>query len=322
MRTVRYDDGEREDLNLSKERFKLLPDKLPAKPSRGVRASSTLAQGQPAVPQGLEDSDVEMSAGGTESAGGDESDDDFDDSVLSSDRGASSSGEESLDDEAADSEEEAADTDSGGARTKAKSSRQAAALLAKKRAAAKPLERTLEVDRLSPECGCRPGAAAAVVTPKTPACAAGTRTTLGQVPRSGQLLECLTGGSPAGGDAAFGGGATGSAANDSVGRFSQRYSSAKFSFMSADNLCDANRRRPDDPNYDCSTCFIPADWFKAHKVSDGQRQWWEFKSANWDSVLLFKMGKCGPLCVQCSLHSCRCAFCIGVGAVILCCSGV
>lgn len=29
----------------------------------------------------------------------------------------------------------------------------------------------------------------------------------------------------------------------------------------------------------------------AAQVSEGQKQWWSFKAANWNSVLLFKMGK-------------------------------
>ena len=28
-----------------------------------------------------------------------------------------------------------------------------------------------------------------------------------------------------------------------------------------------------------------------NKVSEGQQQWWQFKAQNFDSVLLFKMGK-------------------------------
>lgn len=31
--------------------------------------------------------------------------------------------------------------------------------------------------------------------------------------------------------------------------------------------------------------------FKTAKVSEGQQQWWQFKSTHFDSVLLFKMGK-------------------------------
>ncbi len=37
--------------------------------------------------------------------------------------------------------------------------------------------------------------------------------------------------------------------------------------------------------------YVPPEWLKEHKVSEGQRQWWEFKSRHWDAVLLFKMGK-------------------------------
>ncbi len=36
---------------------------------------------------------------------------------------------------------------------------------------------------------------------------------------------------------------------------------------------------------------MPPDWLKANKVSEGQKQWWEFKSRHYDAVLLFKMGK-------------------------------
>ena len=36
---------------------------------------------------------------------------------------------------------------------------------------------------------------------------------------------------------------------------------------------------------------MPPEWIRDNKVSAGQQQWWEFKSRNFDSVLLFKMGK-------------------------------
>ena len=68
MHAVVYDDGEREQLDLSKETFKLLPPK----PKRIV-ASKARAPAA-AVPEGLEDSDVDMSEGQSDA----ESDDDFD----------------------------------------------------------------------------------------------------------------------------------------------------------------------------------------------------------------------------------------------------
>ena len=51
------------------------------------------------------------------------------------------------------------------------------------------------------------------------------------------------------------------------------------------------KRRPSDPYYDPSTLHIPPTWYKEAKVSEGQAQWWSFKATNFDSVLLFKMGK-------------------------------
>jgi hypothetical protein len=37
--------------------------------------------------------------------------------------------------------------------------------------------------------------------------------------------------------------------------------------------------------------YIPPDWFKRAKVTEAQQQWWRFKAANFNSVLLFKVGK-------------------------------
>lgn len=80
------------------------------------------------------------------------------------------------------------------------------------------------------------------------------------------------------------------AAATDASRFSSREAS-RFPFLLPNKIQDANRRRPGSPGYDPTTLHIPPDWFKQNKISEGQRQWWEFKSANWGSVLLFKMGK-------------------------------
>ena len=73
-------------------------------------------------------------------------------------------------------------------------------------------------------------------------------------------------------------------------RFSQR-EAERFPFLHKEVIKDKKMRRPSDPEYDSSTLHIPPQWFKEKKISEGQRQWWEFKSQNFDSVLLFKMGK-------------------------------
>ncbi|KAG2424293.1 hypothetical protein HXX76_014671 [Chlamydomonas incerta] len=73
-------------------------------------------------------------------------------------------------------------------------------------------------------------------------------------------------------------------------RFAERMAS-RFPFLHPDRIRDADKRRPDDPEYDPRTLHIPDTWFKDAKVSEAQQQWWNLKSANFDSVLLFKVGK-------------------------------
>lgn len=73
-------------------------------------------------------------------------------------------------------------------------------------------------------------------------------------------------------------------------RFSSR-DAARFPFLHPDKIRDSQKRRPSDPGYDPTTIHIPPDWFKTNKISEGQRQWWDFKASHWGSVLLFKMGK-------------------------------
>ncbi|PNW83581.1 hypothetical protein CHLRE_05g235750v5 [Chlamydomonas reinhardtii] len=73
-------------------------------------------------------------------------------------------------------------------------------------------------------------------------------------------------------------------------RFAERMAS-RFPFLHPDRIRDAAKRRPDDPEYDPRTLHIPDTWFKDAKVSEAQQQWWNLKAANFDSVLLFKVGK-------------------------------
>ncbi|XP_062083571.1 DNA mismatch repair protein MSH6 [Humulus lupulus] len=81
------------------------------------------------------------------------------------------------------------------------------------------------------------------------------------------------------------------AVNTLSGAASERFSirEAKKLHFLGDERRDANRRRPGDPSYDPKTLFLPPIFVKS--LSDGQRQWWEFKSKHMDKVLFFKMGK-------------------------------
>ncbi|KAL5560992.1 hypothetical protein UlMin_030739 [Ulmus minor] len=74
---------------------------------------------------------------------------------------------------------------------------------------------------------------------------------------------------------------------DASERFSAR-EATKFRFLGKERR-DAKKRRPDDPNYDPRTLYLPPDFIKS--LTGGQKQWWEFKSKHMDKVLFFKMGK-------------------------------
>jgi DNA mismatch repair protein MSH6 len=60
-------------------------------------------------------------------------------------------------------------------------------------------------------------------------------------------------------------------------------------FLKPENIKDKNGNRPDSPQYDYSTLFVPPDFLK--KQTPAMRQFWEFKSQNFDKVLFFKLGK-------------------------------
>ncbi|XP_073283875.1 DNA mismatch repair protein MSH6 [Primulina huaijiensis] len=70
-------------------------------------------------------------------------------------------------------------------------------------------------------------------------------------------------------------------------RFAMR-NMEKLGFLEKDQR-DAKRRRPGDVDYDSRTLYLPPNFVKS--LTEGQRQWWEFKSKHMDKVLFFKMGK-------------------------------
>lgn len=62
-----------------------------------------------------------------------------------------------------------------------------------------------------------------------------------------------------------------------------------YPFLQPDRIKDACGRRPNHPDYDPKTLFVPEDFLR--KQSPGLRQWWTLKSQNYDTLLFFKMGK-------------------------------
>lgn len=60
-------------------------------------------------------------------------------------------------------------------------------------------------------------------------------------------------------------------------------------FLKPENIKDKNGLRPDDPNYDCNTLYVPHEYLK--EQSDAMVQFWEFKKEHFDKVIFFKVGK-------------------------------
>ena len=60
-------------------------------------------------------------------------------------------------------------------------------------------------------------------------------------------------------------------------------------FLKPENIKDKNGNRPDSPQYDSNTLYVPPDFIK--KQTPAMKQFWEFKSQNFDKVLFFKLGK-------------------------------
>ena len=85
---------------------------------------------------------------------------------------------------------------------------------------------------------------------------------------------------------------------DQISKFDER-ERRLFSFMFPPKLKDQNGNLFDSPKYDPTTLLLPKTFPKSftstdgtqHKISPGQQQWWRFKAAHFDAILLFKMGK-------------------------------
>ncbi|XP_014220943.1 DNA mismatch repair protein Msh6-like [Trichogramma pretiosum] len=62
-----------------------------------------------------------------------------------------------------------------------------------------------------------------------------------------------------------------------------------WEFLQTDHIMDKNKRRPDHPEYDPKTLYVPEEFF--NKQTATMRQWWSLKSEHLDTLLCFKWGK-------------------------------
>lgn len=51
---------------------------------------------------------------------------------------------------------------------------------------------------------------------------------------------------------------------------------------------DAMQRKPNDPDFDPSTLFVPEIEWK--KLTPGMRRYWEIKSKNFDKIVFYRSG--------------------------------
>lgn len=62
-----------------------------------------------------------------------------------------------------------------------------------------------------------------------------------------------------------------------------------YDFLLPENVCDAEGNRPNDPNYDRRTLYVPNRAWK--DFTPFERQFWEIKKDHYDQVIFFQKGK-------------------------------
>lgn len=67
------------------------------------------------------------------------------------------------------------------------------------------------------------------------------------------------------------------------------YQHEKLDFLQKEHIRDANKNRPNHPNYDPRTLFIPESFLK--QQTPGHLQWWTLKAQYYDCIFFFKVGK-------------------------------
>lgn len=63
----------------------------------------------------------------------------------------------------------------------------------------------------------------------------------------------------------------------------------RLDFLKSQHIRDVNGKRPDDPDYDNRTVYVPKSFLDDQ--TPAMRQWWVLKSTHMDSVMFFKVGK-------------------------------
>ncbi|KAF4529870.1 hypothetical protein B566_EDAN018097 [Ephemera danica] len=62
-----------------------------------------------------------------------------------------------------------------------------------------------------------------------------------------------------------------------------------YDFLQPEKIRDAEKRRPDHPDYNPRTVFVPPSFLQS--LTPAMRQWWDIKRQNFDCVIFLKLGK-------------------------------
>lgn len=74
-----------------------------------------------------------------------------------------------------------------------------------------------------------------------------------------------------------------------IDNMNKEWAHETFSFLQPNQIRDKNLRKPNDPEYDPRTVYVPQDFIK--NQTPGMAQWWVLKSGHFDCILFFKVGK-------------------------------
>lgn len=68
-----------------------------------------------------------------------------------------------------------------------------------------------------------------------------------------------------------------------------KWTHENLEFLQPDKIRDINKNRPNHPEYDSRTLYVPESYLNT--LTPAMRQWWVLKSKHYDAVLFFKLGK-------------------------------
>lgn len=77
--------------------------------------------------------------------------------------------------------------------------------------------------------------------------------------------------------------------NDNTKKTTDTWAHLNYTFLYPPHRKDINKHKPDHPDYDENTLYVPSQFL--NEQTPAMRQWWLLKQQNMNAILFFKMGK-------------------------------